>query len=79
MCMQFSTPDIPLKKCNNSLEDQVRNCREKVETESWNLGETYAVSGATTLRPSYFDHARMLMAVQPSKKIITNFDVHLGK
>jgi site-specific DNA recombinase len=39
-----------------SIEDQVRQCRARVDQEQWQLGEVYsdhAISGATTLRPSY--------------------------
>jgi site-specific DNA recombinase len=39
-----------------SIEDQVRQCRRRIELEKWKLGEIYsdhAISGATTLRPGY--------------------------
>jgi site-specific DNA recombinase len=39
-----------------SIEDQVRQCRARIEQEQWQLGEAYsdhAISGATTLRPGY--------------------------
>jgi site-specific DNA recombinase len=39
-----------------SIEDQVRQCRARVDQEQWQLGEVYsdhAISGATTLRPGY--------------------------
>ena len=39
-----------------SIEDQVRQCRARIEQEQWELGEVYsdhAISGATTLRPGY--------------------------
>jgi DNA invertase Pin-like site-specific DNA recombinase len=39
-----------------SIEDQVRQCRARIEQEQWQLGEVYsdhAISGATTLRPGY--------------------------
>ena len=39
-----------------SIEDQVRQCRARIEQERWQLGEVYsdhAISGATTLRPGY--------------------------
>ena len=39
-----------------SIEDQVRQCRARIEQERWELGEVYsdhAISGATTLRPGY--------------------------
>jgi site-specific DNA recombinase len=46
--------------CDNqreaSIEDQVRQCRARIEQEKWQLGEVYsdhAISGATTLRPGY--------------------------
>ena len=40
----------------SSIEDQVRICRHRIETEGWTLAEIYsdaALSGATTLRPGY--------------------------
>jgi DNA invertase Pin-like site-specific DNA recombinase len=39
-----------------SIEDQVRQCRARIEQEGWQLGEVYsdhAISGATTLRAGY--------------------------
>ena len=39
-----------------SIEDQVRQCRARIEQEGWQTGEVYsdhAISGATTLRPGY--------------------------
>ena len=39
-----------------SIEDQVRQCRARIDQEEWQLGEVYsdhAISGATTLRPGY--------------------------
>ena len=39
-----------------SIEDQVRQCRARIEQEQWQFGEVYsdhAISGATTLRPGY--------------------------
>jgi site-specific DNA recombinase len=39
-----------------SIEDQVRQCRARIEQERWQLGAVYsdhAISGATTLRPGY--------------------------
>ncbi|MGH6792665.1 MAG: recombinase family protein [Methyloceanibacter sp.] len=39
-----------------SIEDQVRQCRARIEQEEWHLAEIYsdhAISGATTLRPGY--------------------------
>jgi DNA invertase Pin-like site-specific DNA recombinase len=39
-----------------SIEDQVRQCRARIEQEQWQLGEVYsdhAISGATTLRAGY--------------------------
>ena len=39
-----------------SIEDQVRQCRARIEQEQWQLGEVYsdhAISGATTLRSGY--------------------------
>jgi site-specific DNA recombinase len=39
-----------------SIEDQVRQCRARIEQEGWILSEIYsdaAISGATTLRPGY--------------------------
>ncbi len=39
-----------------SIEDQVRQCRRRIEREGWSLTEIYsdaAISGATTLRPGY--------------------------
>ncbi len=39
-----------------SIEDQVRQCRRRIEQEGWSLTEVYsdaAISGATTLRPGY--------------------------
>ena len=39
-----------------SIEDQVRQCRARIEQEKWRLGEIYsdhAISGATALRPGY--------------------------
>jgi site-specific DNA recombinase len=39
-----------------SIEDQVRQCRARIDEEEWQRGEVYsdhAISGATTLRPGY--------------------------
>ena len=39
-----------------SIEDQVRQCRARIEQEEWTLTEVYtdaAISGATVLRPAY--------------------------
>src|SRR6478735_1008059 len=39
-----------------SIEDQVRQCRARIEQEGWQRGEVYsdhAISGATTLRAGY--------------------------
>ena len=39
-----------------SIEDQVRQCRARIDREGWRAGEVYsdrAISGATTLRPGY--------------------------
>ena len=39
-----------------SIEDQVRLCKARIESEGWSLVTTYsdyAVSGATQLRPGY--------------------------
>jgi site-specific DNA recombinase len=39
-----------------SIEDQVRQCRARIDQEGWQRGEVYsdhAISGATTLRPGY--------------------------
>ena len=39
-----------------SIEDQVRQCRARIDQEGWQLAEVYsdrAISGATTLRPGY--------------------------
>ena len=39
-----------------SIEDQVRQCRARIEQEDWSLTEIYsdaAISGATVLRPGY--------------------------
>ena len=39
-----------------SIEDQVRLCRARIETEGWSLVNTYtdhAISGASRLRPGY--------------------------
>ncbi len=39
-----------------SIEDQVRQCRARIEREEWSLTEVYsdaAISGATVLRPGY--------------------------
>jgi len=39
-----------------SIEDQVRQCRARIDQEGWLAGEVYsdhAISGATTLRPGY--------------------------
>ena len=39
-----------------SIEDQVHNCRVRIESEGWGVVETYAdtaISGATLLRPGY--------------------------
>jgi site-specific DNA recombinase len=47
-----------------SIDDQVHNCRARIEAEGWKLEETYAdgaTSGATVLRPAY---QRMLMAAR---------------
>jgi DNA invertase Pin-like site-specific DNA recombinase len=38
------------------IEDQVRLCRTRIETEGWSLFNTYtdhAISGASRLRPGY--------------------------
>jgi site-specific DNA recombinase len=39
-----------------SIEDQVRQCRARIEQEGWQIAEIYSdhgISGATTLRPGY--------------------------
>jgi site-specific DNA recombinase len=39
-----------------SIDDQVRQCRARIDQEEWQLAEIYsdhAISGATTLRPGY--------------------------
>src|SRR5262245_16284600 len=39
-----------------SIEDQIRQCRARIEQEQWQLEAVYsdhAISGATTLRPGY--------------------------
>ena len=39
-----------------SIEDQVRQCRARIDQEGWQKAEIYsdhAISGATTLRPGY--------------------------
>jgi len=39
-----------------SIEDQVRQCRARIDSQGWRPGEVYsdrAISGATTLRPGY--------------------------
>ena len=39
-----------------SIEDQVRQCRARIDREDWTLTQVYsdaAISGATVLRPSY--------------------------
>ena len=39
-----------------SVEDQVRQCRKRVESEGWQQTDVYAdhsISGASTLRPGY--------------------------
>ena len=39
-----------------SIEDQVRQCRARIDQEEWQPGKVYsdhAISGATTLRPGY--------------------------
>jgi DNA invertase Pin-like site-specific DNA recombinase len=39
-----------------SIDDQVRQCRARIEQEGWQVAEIYsdhAISGATTLRPGY--------------------------
>ena len=47
-----------------SIDDQVHNCRARIENEHWALAGTYsdrAISGATLLRPGYqamLEHAR---------------------
>ncbi len=47
-----------------SIEDQVRQCKTRIEREGWTLIQVYsdaAISGATTLRPGYqklLEHAR---------------------
>ncbi|MCH9000493.1 MAG: recombinase family protein, partial [Proteobacteria bacterium] len=41
---------------NASIEDQVRQCKSRIEREGWTLIQVYsdaAISGATTLRPGY--------------------------
>ena len=41
---------------NASIEDQVRQCKSRIEREGWTLIRVYsdaAISGATTLRPGY--------------------------
>ncbi len=41
---------------NASIEDQVRQCKSRIEREDWTLIQVYsdaAISGATTLRPGY--------------------------
>ena len=47
-----------------SIDDQVHNCRARIEDEHWALAGTYsdrAISGGTLLRPGYqamLEHAR---------------------
>ena len=39
-----------------SIDDQVRQCRKRIESDGWRLTEVYsdhAISGASTLRPGY--------------------------
>jgi len=39
-----------------SIEDQVRNCKDRIEKEGWTLAATYtdhAISGSVRLRPVY--------------------------
>jgi DNA invertase Pin-like site-specific DNA recombinase len=48
-----------------SIEDQVRQCRARIDQEEWQLAEIYsdhAISGPTTLRPGY---QRMLETLRP--------------
>lgn len=55
-----------------SIEDQVRQCRRRIEQEGWSLTKVYsdaAISGATTQR--HYDHARMIGAVRRSNEVIT--------
>ena len=44
------------KQRDASIEDQVHNCRARIEAEGWQLVNSFsdrAMSGATTLRPGY--------------------------
>ena len=44
------------KQRDASIEDQVHNCRARIEAEGWQLVNSFsdrAMSGATTPRPGY--------------------------
>ena len=54
---------------DSSIEDQVRQCRRRIEQEGWSLSEVYsdaAISGATTQR--HYDHARMIGSGPPEQR-----------
>ena len=57
-----------------SIDDQVRLCRKRADTEGWHILEAYAdqaMSGASTLRPGY---QKMLMDARDGK-----FDVLIAE
>ena len=59
---------------NASIEDQVRQCKTRIEKESWTLTQVYsdaAISGATTLRPGYqklLEDARAALSTSSSPR-----------